>query len=198
MKLSEFIQASTASPTTMRELFIRESAEELFRLFIDYVISTFLHYEENETLRGFFHCLGEKACPYCRAGFKSKEYILLPVYSVGMGCVAVLKMPNTLGAFSLLSQIRRHLDDPEIAQKILIAKKDGKFKYIVEARPAGQHCHLGSDQIAAFERAHLKGEIDLSEIFPRPTAEDMRAVPSIALKLEILNGHSPHPPESSL
>jgi hypothetical protein len=195
-KLTDLLKAPeqlTGAP--LPELFIKQGESELVKLFTEDVEIADLHYETHEVLRGSFHCLGVD-CPYCTARKPAAKYYLIPVYSVGSDAIAVLKVPATEGPYKLLSQIRRFFDDPSIASKIIEIRRDNSYNYFVDAMERKEHESLGATRIAAFVKARDAKLVDLGATWRRPTAEDMRAVPNISLKLAVLEG-TPSPSEAA-
>jgi hypothetical protein len=183
-KLSDLIKQKTTTGA-LGEFKIPEGTDVIGRVFTDDVVNVSLHYGESETLRGYFQCLGE-GCPFCLAGRKVSAFFLLPIYSVAADSIQILRLSESIDPLALLPQILAVLEDPRVEDKFQVFHRLDKYHYSVESRTATDRRHLGASQINAFIEAVESGKIDLTNIFPRPSREDMLSVEAIRLHLELI------------
>lgn len=192
MKLTEIVKSqSEAKSGIIEELKIDDGSKVMIKLMIEDAEPINLHYEdEDDTFKGYSHCLGE-GCPFCLAGFKPSSFILLPVFSVSSNKICVLRISNARGPHRLLPMICRFLTDPDVSQTILTVSRDAKYRYKVEAQNKSEYASIGVDEVADYVRRVEANEIDIRAIFPKYTDEELRGIPSVRRRLNVLEGKLP-------
>lgn len=162
-------------------------------LFSDEIEDARMHYEQDESVRSYFHCPGDK-CPYCLLDKKLDHFHLLAVFAIASREVSVLRISAQEGPNRLLSLLRPHLDDPNIDRKVLAVSRAG-YRYIVDALPVRPGVDVGANAIARFLDAYAAGHVKLASTFPSFGVAELREVPSIRNELDVLDGTDSDPRE---
>lgn len=154
-------------------------------LFARDVEEAYLHYEPDESARGYLVCPG-KGCPYCDLGSAPGRVALLPIYNIESGTVEVLRIPTRAEPGSLGALLTPFTRDPEIANKVLLISRSGS-RYRVEAKPLSENADRGVEAIRTFLEARKAG-LSLKSAFLQPTADEMREIPRLRRKLDAIGG----------
>lgn len=169
-------------------------------LFTDSFEEAGLHFEEDPSIRSYFHCPDfhspKAGCPYCFLGLTRTEVILLPALLVKTREVGVLRIGNSEGPHRLLSMLRPHIQDPAIDRKIVAISRNTN-RYSVQVQTVRDGVDLGADAILAFLDQYEKGLIQLVGSFPNLSVDELRQVPTIANQLDVVENAGDHPPHAS-
>lgn len=133
---------------------------------------------------GYVQCLGQD-CPACNAGMASSRFLLLPIVDRIMGRVAILRVPAQKGPGKLATEIMKVLALPNREDVVAKISRDGKYTYVVEAKPAPDHDPEVVRVVQDFTKLHEKGEIDLATSVTNVPAEEMITHPRLARKLAL-------------
>lgn len=140
-----------------------------------------LHYETDDSARGFIVCPGER-CPACHLGNQPTTTGLLPLYSIEHQEVRVLRVPQKRSPGSLATHLLPLIASDDAGDKMLLIRRDGA-KYTAESRPLGEHADRGEAVIQDFIDVS-RDQLPLSSAFVRMTADEYADVPRVRLKLE--------------
>ena len=157
----------------------------LIGLFTDDFEGVKLHYVDDDSVKSYVVCPGD-SCPMCHLSYQAKDFYLLPAYDHDEREVKVMRISPSRGVASLLSVLMPFLRDTEIADKLVILRRQG-YRYFGERRPIGGSADRGIDAIKRFVEARAGG-LSLASAFAQMTVEDLRDVPKIRTKLELTGG----------
>ena len=149
---------------------------------------THLHYVEDPEIRRFVICPGPGRCPLCRIGDAASVYALLPVFSVDLGAVAVVRVSHAIGPGALGPTLRRVLSRHDAADLLVKIARNGS-RYTVQADPLPDNADRGEREVAAFVAARKSG-LKLDSAFASIPPEDLAEVPRVKRKLEAMGGFS--------
>jgi hypothetical protein len=187
-KLTDLLKGpQTAVSNVLTFLKLSNQQAEMIKLFTEYFTRCFLHYEEDEQMRGYSHCLGTE-CPYCVVGAKPSENCLLPVYSVGLDAVVAMKLSAKQGPQQLITQIGHHLMDPELEKKILTIERVDNFHHKVTAKKEDHYSTVGVAAIRSF--LEREEGADLKALFPTHSAEDILTIKDVRRRWDLIRGLS--------
>lgn len=161
-------------------------------LFTDAIEQALLHWEDDPTARGFYHCPGA-GCPACSLGEPPTNFYLLPAYAVALKGVGVLRVSEVEGPNRLATLLGPLLDDPELNRKLITIRRDGG-RYTVDVAPVREGLDVGTAAIEDFLHAFDNGTISLKDTFSTPAVDELRAIPRIKNQLELLEGPEQQPP----
>jgi len=158
----------------------------LVLLFTSDVDEVKLHFEEDETVRSYVPCPGDR-CPRCFLGSAPGEFYLLPVVNIDSGEVEVLRISAGRGPGALLSLLRPHIQAPDPSQNVLSISRNGS-RYRIESSKISEHADRGTRAIESFLAERSAG-LQLVSVFPALTAVEMSELPRTARKLEAVGGY---------
>jgi hypothetical protein len=141
------------------------------------------HYVDYPSLRGYVRC-GGPGCLLCRVGRQKETRDLLPVYDVLARAVAVLPVSPNLRPHALKPQLMDVLRKLKDSQRVLVAvRKLDRARYHVAILPLPEGADDGAAKIAAFLELFSAGGVDLADVYPKVSNDDLAAVPEIAAHL---------------
>ena len=146
-----------------------------------------LHWINDAAVKTYVVCPGSH-CPVCFLGSAPTKTLLLPLLELEDREIKVLRLSTRRQPGSLGAVLIPHLMTNEIANKVLIIKRDGN-KYAVAARPLQPLADRGEDLIRDFLAAKAGG-LRLETAFRAMTAAELADVPTIATKLSAIGGWS--------
>jgi hypothetical protein len=148
-----------------------------------------LHYCNQPEIRGYVACIGTSCC-LCRAGYKTEQRVLLPVYVPVDKRIGVLLVSTQMRPHSLLPQLIQQVRDAEQRQErvVLFVSRDESYRYAVTAGAARDGDDDGAAAIKQFQADVAENKVDLTSVVQHLTEEQLRAVPDIQRRLELKEG----------
>ena len=152
-----------------------------------------LHYCPEPELRGNVLCVGESECVLCKVGRKRDERRLLPMYHPIEQRVGVVFVTPSMQPKALLPQLLAHVKRAESDERriVLFVRRllDNVF-FDVSAAPLRDGEDDGAGAIKQYQRDVDAGRLNPRTVVQQLSADQLRAVSSIARMLELREGGS--------
>jgi hypothetical protein len=144
-----------------------------------------LHFLESDALRGYVHCNGGD-CLLCRIGRQPDVRDLLPVYDPVAQTVAVLPVSQNLRPGALRPLIKPVLEQIKGNRFLLMTvRKLDIVRYELTAAPLPEGADDGAAAISKFKEELDSGIVNLEDVYPHLTNNDLAAIPDVARVMQL-------------
>lgn len=155
--------------------------------FTEDVVPISAHYLEGTDSWAGTHaqCLGD-GCPACRAGLTKTEYLLLPIVDRLDGIVKVLRITRQKGPGKLLTELGQVLALPDRDKLIVRITRSKNYVHHIAIEAETELDPDLVEAVRAFSQRMDAGALDVKDVIPLFTADDLATHERIAKRLTLV------------